>query len=29
MKYLLNVLENCAVDVRDYLSQNPFDEFKD
>ena len=28
MKYLLNVLENCAVDVRDYLSQNPFDEFK-
>ena len=28
IKYLLNLLENCAIDVREYLSQNPFEEFK-
>ena len=28
IKYVLNLLDNCSVDIREYLSQNPFTEFE-
>ena len=28
IRYVVNLLENCSTDIRDYLSQNPINEFK-
>ena len=28
IKYLLNLLENCVIDIREYLIKNPYSEFK-
>ena len=28
IKYVVNLLENCSTDIRDYLSQNPINDFK-
>ena len=29
IRYVVTLLENCSVDIREYLAQNPFNEFKE